>query len=62
MLHGKTPFCECESEAELKKRVQIPVNWDQLKGILPSPLKRLILKCLKVDYEQRPTFSELLND
>lgn len=38
------------------------MNWDQLKSTLPSPLKRLILKCLKIDYKQRPTFSELLND
>jgi serine/threonine protein kinase len=62
IVHGQTPFYNCESEAELKQRVQIPVNWDQLKGSLSSPLKRLILKCLKVDFSQRPTFSQLLND
>lgn len=50
MLHGQTPFSNCESEAQLKQKVIIPVNWDHLKGSLPSPLKRLILKCLKVDY------------
>jgi serine/threonine protein kinase len=62
ILHGRTPYHDCESEVELKERVQMPVNWDQLKGSLPSPLKRLMLKCLKVDHTQRPTFSQLLND
>lgn len=62
IVHGQTPFHNCESESELKQRVQVPVNWDQLKASLPSPLKRLILKCLKVNSVQRPTFKELLND
>jgi serine/threonine protein kinase len=40
----------------------IPVSWDQLKTTLPSPLKRMILKCLKVKVEERPTFTDLLTD
>ena len=62
MLHGESPYANCESEAELKDKVQVPISWDQLKGSLPSPLKRLILKCLQVDFLHRPNFSELKND
>ena len=40
----------------------MPINWDQLRGNLPSPLKRLILKCLKVDVDERPSMSDLLTD
>lgn len=38
------------------------MNWDQLKASLPSSLKRMILKCLKVNSFERPTFSDLLTD
>jgi serine/threonine protein kinase len=62
MLHGVSPFDSCQSEEELKAKITTPINWDQLKGTLPSPLKRLILKCLKVKVEQRPSFSDLLTD
>jgi serine/threonine protein kinase len=62
LLHGMSPFNFCQSENELKKAIKVPVNWDQLKATLPSSLKRLILKCLKVSVEERPKFSDLLTD
>ena len=43
-------------------RIKIPLNWDQLRGNLPSPLKRLILKCLRVKVEERPAIGDLLED
>ena len=38
------------------------MNWDQLRGNLPSSLKRLILKCLRVDMDERPSIGDLLTD
>ncbi len=51
MLHGRSPFDACESEEQLKDIISKPINWDQLKGYLPSSLKKVILKCLKIRYE-----------
>ena len=62
LLHGKTPFSFCTSEYELKRAVATSLGYHSFRQDLSEGMKQLILKCLIVNFEQRPDAIALKSD
>jgi serine/threonine protein kinase len=59
LYHGHTPFSYCQTEQDLRTSVVMPLQWHQLKAELPHDVKELILSCMEVREDKRPTIQQL---
>lgn len=39
LLHGKTPYSRCNSESDLKREIQIPIQYTSMKNTLSFDLR-----------------------
>ena len=60
MFTGKTPYGECENVAQIFKKVTSGVLPQAAVGLKDDQIKDIILQCLKLDPEARPSAEELI--
>lgn len=61
MATGKSPYEECENVGQIFKRVTAGVLPSATESIKDARVKDIILQCLRLDPEQRPSAQALLN-
>jgi serine/threonine protein kinase len=62
IYHGRTPFNYCQTEEELRASVTKQLQWSNLKNDINNEAKELILNCLEVREDKRPTIQHLANN
>jgi serine/threonine protein kinase len=61
-LHGETPFCHCQTEADLKNSAVKPIPENRFKKGISPLLRQLINSLLEINEVKRPSVYELAND
>lgn len=59
IFHGESPFAKCTELNELIQQASTSITVVNIRLDLSIEMKQMILSCLEVDIEKRPTFSEI---
>jgi len=49
LLHGRTPFYECNDAESLKSKIVIPIRRQDFRADISFELQELIMQCLEID-------------
>lgn len=59
IFNGESPFAKCIDRNDLIQTVSIPMSVVKMRYDLSIEMKQMILSCLEIDVEKRPTFSQI---